>query len=300
MTKIMLRKAGAKKKATRKPKLTKTMLNLSLPTEDNIPPEHLSAYTILIYGAIKIGKTSLAARFPHVFIMSLEPGTKALRTRKRKVPDWEHFVGYVDLLVAGKTEYETVVIDTVDKAYTWALNSVCQKDLIEHPSENNDFGKTWDRIKVILDEQITRLTDHGLGVIFLSHDTEKEIELRDGRTIDQIRPTMAKGAKAVVETLVDVVGNYGYDGGERVLYIDGSQERDGGCRCEENFIRKGGNPATAGDRITSISMGRSSHEAYANLVAAFKNEQVSTTHLQEKPCAVKKKRKVTLKKKSTK
>ena len=298
MVKVNLRKSESKKKAR---KTKAKALVLTLPTEFNIPSQTLSDYSILIYGAKKIGKTALAARFPDVFIMSLEPGTKALRTKARRVPDWDHFVGYVDLLEAGGHGYKTVVVDTMDLAYKYALQKVCAADMIEHPSENNDFGKTWDRIKEMLYTQVMRLIDLDMGVIFLSHDKEKEVELRDGRTIDRIQPTMANGAMEVVSALVDIIANYAYIDDERILFLDGSQAMFGGCRCEENFIRKGGKAATAGDRITSVSMGKSSRESYDNLLTAFKNKQIKTSALQDENApSLKKKKKITLKKKSSK
>ena len=273
--------------------VSKPKLELTLPTEANVPSDNLSDYSILLYGVKKGGKTSLAARFPNAFIMALEPGTKSLRVRYRDVPDWDHFVGYIDLLEKNHKGIDTVIVDTVDLAYEYIYKKTCTRLMIGSPTEENDFGATWDFIKSSFREQINRLLRMGVGVILISHDTEKEIELRDGSKIDRVQPTMSKQALSVVEALVDIIANYSFDGEDRILRLDGTQSLVAGCRLEEHFIRKGGKPNTAGDRILSIPMGRTSKEAFENFLAAFNNEQELTTAKPEEepeaPVVVKKK-----------
>ena len=62
-------------------------LDLTL-AEVNSPPEELRAFSMLIYGSKKIGKTTLASRFPNPYFLALEPGTKALRVRSSACPTW--------------------------------------------------------------------------------------------------------------------------------------------------------------------------------------------------------------------
>lgn len=262
-------------------------LGLSLPTDRNVPSDQLGAYTILLYGAKKIGKTSFAARFPNAIFLSLEPGTKALSVFSRPVGHWEELVGYVELLEKD-TKFQTIVIDTVDLAYEYAFEWICKKKMISHPHEENDFGATWKEISEAFRKLILRLINTGKGIIFISHDIEREIELRDGKKIDRVQPTMAKQAMSVVEALVDIICNYGYDDDKRVIRIDGSQSMVAGCRIEEHFVRKGGQPSTPGDRILAIDMGRSSEEGYQNFIKAFNNEQVAVEPVVIKPTVVKK------------
>ena len=58
---------------------------LTLPTEKSKPSSRLGDYTWLIYGAKKIGKTSLVAQFPETLILSFEPGTKALEVFQTRI-----------------------------------------------------------------------------------------------------------------------------------------------------------------------------------------------------------------------
>jgi len=249
--------------------------DLSLPDEPNEPSSSISDYSILLYGAKKIGKTSLAARFPDAFFLATEPGTKALRVFTRPVRTWKDFDGYIKLLEKKKHDFKTIVVDTIDNLYEYAFSHVCQKHMIKHPNEQNDYGATWKEITELFKNGVTRLLNlpRSPGVIFVSHDTEKEIELRSGDKIDRVQPTMAKQAMSIVEAVVDVIVNYHYDGKRRFIRLDGAQDIVAGCRIEEHFIREGGEPRVGGDRIVSIPMGDTAQEAYDNFIKAFNNEQ---------------------------
>ena len=263
---------------------------LALPTTMNTPSDSLLDYSILLYGAKKIGKTSLAARFPDALFLACEPGTKALRVYTVPITSWQEFTGYVDLILQGGHNFRTVVVDTADRAYEMAFDHVCSKMMIEHPNEENDYGATWKRIKKEFATQVDRLITSGLGVVFVSHDTEREVELRDGTKVDRVQPTMASQAMGAVEGQVDIIANYAYDGNNRILRIDGTQEVVSGCRVEEHFVRAGGKPRVPGDRIISIPMGKSAAQAYDNLVRAFENKQEEVeAYTTPTPSATKKK-----------
>jgi hypothetical protein len=244
-----------------------------LPTEQNEPSDTIGSYSMLLYGRKKIGKTSLAAEFPGAFIISCEPGAKALRVYKEEVRDWIKAQQVIDA-VCKSDRFETIVVDTIDLLYDFIFDQICTKQMIEHPNDENDFGATWRKIRKAFRIEIQKLLTCGKGVIFLSHDTEREVEDREGGKFDRIQPTMAKQAMEEVEGVVDLIGLYDYDGDKRVLRVAGDQFMVAGCRCKENFIRKGGEAGEAADRIRVIDMGSSSQESYANLVNAFNNQQV--------------------------
>lgn len=246
----------------------------ALPDERNEPPGEMGAYSILLYGAKKIGKTSFAARFPDALFLATEPGTKALNVYTVPVKSYEDLEAYITLLDQDKTDrFKTVVVDTIDLAYEYCYNYICKTKGILSPRDENDFGATWKEISNLFSKCVMRLINSGRGIIFVSHDIEREITLRDGSPVDRIQPTMAKQAMSVVEAVVDIICNYRFEGQKRIIQLDGTQTIVAGCRLEDNFIRKGGVPRTAGDRIITIPMGLTSQEAYDNFVKAFNNEQ---------------------------
>ncbi len=251
-------------KVSRFKKVRQAKPEVSLPTEFSEPLISFLLYTMLIYGEKKIGKTSLAARFPRAMVLMTEPGGKALRLKARMVRTWLEFKAYIDLLETD-VDFDTVVIDIVDFLYDMCFDYICQKNVVKHPNDANDYGDTWKQIAAEWRDELTRLMACK-AVVFISHAVEKEQQLRSGLTANRIVPSMSKGAAGFVAGAVDTIAYYGYDGNDRRLIIRGNELLDAGTRLEENFI------TTEGYDVYSINMGSSAQEAYDNLVAAFDNE----------------------------
>lgn len=244
----------------------------TLPAAANVPSTSLQDYSILLYGRKKIGKTSLAAQFPGTLILCAEPGAKSLRVHQADIRDWKTWVMAVDAVSKDK-QFPNVAIDTIDLIYQYCFAHVCKEAGVDHPTEMNDRGMTWNKVRSTFRASVDKLMKCGKGVIFISHDTEKEIELRDGGKLDRVQPTMSKQAMEEIEALVDIIAHYDYSGRDRVLNIDGSDELVAGSRLEENFIRKGGKPRTPGDRVVRIPMGGSAGEGFEAFMRAYRNEQ---------------------------
>jgi len=258
---------------------SKTLLNISLDEDINQPPDILTHYSWLLYGNKGIGKTSVTTHFPNPILLALEPGYKGLAVNAKPVPDWAHFIGYVDLLVAEGDDTRTVIVDTVDLMYDYAYDAECSRLKINNPTEENDFGATWRKIRKMFRQQIERLLSLPGCVIFISHDTEKEIDVigsEGSEKRERVQPTIAKQGLQEVEGLMDMIGYYGYDGDDRFLWISGSQVRVGKCRPEKHFLTK------SGERISRIPMGKSSQEAFNNLQLAFDNKQETVEGVKKK------------------
>jgi hypothetical protein len=262
--------------ATDKKKFVKPKLELTLDASENVPPTDMRRYSWLLYGNKGIGKTSLASRFAGAFFLALEPGVKGLRVRSKPVPDWDHFIGYVDLLVKANDPEMTVVVDTVDLVYDYIYDSECKRMGINSPKDNDDWGATWRDIRKQFRRQVERLLALPGGVVFISHDTEKEVTLvtaEGNMTTDRVQPTIAKQGLMEIEGLVDIAGYYGYSGNDRFLWVQGSQTRVAKCRPEEHFIVKGTQGQRLPQKIERVPMGSTSLEAFSNLQKAFNNLQ---------------------------
>jgi hypothetical protein len=236
-----------------------------LPTELNEPSDDLADYSMLLYGAKKIGKTSLAAQFPKALFLATEPGTKALRVYSLNLESWEEFEQCLDELKSAGKKFSTVVIDTVDLLYEMAFNYICRKKIIDHPQDENDYGRTWKEIRVLFRNAVGALLKADRGVIFISHDTEADVDGPEG-SYQRTQPTMSRQAMEEIEAVVDVVAYYGYVGTERVLRVRGAQSMMAGSRLQEHFNTKKGEP------IVEIPMGSSPKEAYKNFILAFENK----------------------------
>jgi len=262
MAKLVKREKGdlsVKKKAekTDEPKI------FALPTEKKKPSQKLWDYIFLLFGEKKIGKTSMLAEIDDAFFAMFEPGDKALSTYSHLFTKWSDFRLAVRALKTDK-RFSVVVVDTVDLCYKAAEAYALKKLGIEHASEEA-YGKGWAAIRKEFTDQIMELVNSGKGVVFISHATEKEIELRRGGKYDVITTTMSGQARDVIEGLVDVWAYYGYDGEDRVLTIVGDDTLSAGHRLGNNFRTPDGKP------IRVIDMGKSPADAHKNFMDAFHN-----------------------------
>lgn len=256
--------------------LTKAMnsggLNLTLPDEQNIPSEDMGDYTWLIYGAKKIGKSSLAAQFPDALFLMFEPGGKALRTYQADCKTWKHALEYLKLLEKAKPlKYKTIVIDTGFEAYQKCFAYVCDENNIEYPREDN-FGKDWKKIDTEFRNFHNRIAALDLGLVVLCHENLKESQTRTGNKFDMVVPNLPKAADSYYRAVIDNVCWYHYRASQRFLLIKGSDYAMAGTavQADEHFLTKDG------EQIFAVPMGTSAKQAFGFLEAAFGNSQVST------------------------
>jgi len=241
---------------------------LALPTSPNVPSVNLSDYIILLYGEKKIGKTTLANEFDKPIFLSCEEGTRALEAYSVQPKDWKEVLGYLSLLEEGDHDFKTVVIDTVDKFADMCFDYTCTRLCIEHPGDENDFGKSWGIVRKDVHKAISGLTRLGMGLIFISHSKEIEIKSRTGRKYNKIVTTMSGTARQILEAEADVWAYYCYGKqGRRELWISGDDKVSAGNRLNRHF------KTVDGKAVQRIFMGDNESEAYAALIDAFNNKQ---------------------------
>ncbi len=236
----------------------------TLPADKSVPSDSLQDYSILIYGEKKIGKTSLTAQFEATMSLMTEPGGKAQAMFQQSCRNWKDLRGYTKAFIKDP-RFKTGVVDTADFAYEFCMEHVCKRMVIDHPSDAA-YGKGWKAVRAEFQAWVIELLHSGKGVVFISHSKDQEFTTRKGETFNKVGASMAGQAKEILEGLVDIWGNYTYDGKRRFLIIGGSDEVDAGNRCEGHFMDPHNGP------LDRIPMGASAREAYRNFVAAFNNE----------------------------
>jgi len=237
-----------------------------LPKERSEPNASIGAYTWLIFGEKKIGKTTLTALFGKTLHLFTEPGGKALRLYPVVIDSWKTFKKAVRALKKDTT-FDTVVVDIVDKLYPMVEDFTCEKLVIDDLADE-EWGKGWRENRKEFERVFNDLLNSGKGVIFISHAQEQEVETRDGKTYDRMMPTMHKKMRDLVEGSVDIWAYYTYDKRRRVLQILGDDHVSAGHRLEGRFQTPDGEP------IRLIDMGSSATEGHRNVMAAFNNKYV--------------------------
>jgi len=253
---------------------------IELPLDDNVPPDALSQVISCIYGRKGIGKTSLGAMFPDALTFMFERGRRNLPIRQ--IPkagevalDWTRFTDYVEMFIS--SNYMTMIVDTVDRAYDRCMEAVCKRNGCTHPNQKNDYGDTWKQVSAEFDALFGMVQDSGKGLVFLSHEKPKPLTKRSkGMTredsesefeFERMEPSCSNQAFAVIQEICDYVFYYGFVDEFRTITV--RSENDlcwTSCGIGGTFL----NPD--GSTINTFKVGTTPQEAYENLVGAFNNE----------------------------
>ena len=167
-----------------------------------VPP--FEDLTMLIYGVPGAGKTTFCNGDLNSITAATEPGADFVDTRAVKVNNWDQFLDLIEEmkqgLVKDKDFSSGIVIDIVDNLYDSCMNYICKQLNIRHPSDKNDFGKTWKEIFNEWKSWLSYLMSFS-SVRFISHMTERGIEKKNENglteTINQLVPKFhsSSGAK---------------------------------------------------------------------------------------------------------
>jgi len=249
----------------------KNKLKLSFPEKPNKPSGNLSQAVILIYGEKKIGKTCLASQFSKSMIhLMCEPMARELPIHQVDCPDWEHLNEYCRMLVEEKHKYDSVSVDTLPLVWKYAMAYTGKINGFEHPTDENDFGKSWNKCYDNLDKPLQKILHSKLGVIFHAHETSEEIETRGGDTFTRKRPDGEKKVYEFINANIENIWYYHARGSKRFLQIRCDDYAFACCSFTDKFY------TPDGEQIFAVPMGKSPEEGYKNLVRAFQNKQTET------------------------
>lgn len=194
----------------------------------------LTAPKLMLYGLSGVGKSSLAAKLKNPLFLDFEGGLNYLGVdRTPQYLDLDVF--YKDLVElyhkakAGKREYDTIVIDSVD----WLVRKVVEKaagidkhNLTETLNRSNGgYGNgkqvLENQIRTMLLPMLVTLNKQGYGICLVAHAERKDLMDADGVDTERIAPKIdVNTMNAFVEWCDNVFYLKNIDG-ERYLVLEG-------------------------------------------------------------------------------
>lgn len=207
----------------------------------------------------------------------LEEQARELEILQVNCPDYEHLVGWVDKILKAGKKYNMISIDTLPLAYKMAMSWTGKVKGFEHPTDANDFGKSWGFVYDNFERPIKKLLNEKdrFGVMFHAHESTQEIETRDGTKVSRIVP---EGSKQVWEFINAHIHNIWYfhsRGSKRFLQLRSDEFAFACTAFKKRFL------TPDGEMIQAVPMGNSEEEGYENLMLAFNNEQEETYSYEE-------------------
>lgn len=205
------------------------LLNL----EPSTVSRDLSSYIIYVYGAQKVGKTTLAKDM-NALILSCEDGTRAmsgaLRTLVKNWGDIRSIARYAKD-PSFKKKYKAIAVDTVDVAASYCEKYICQQNNVDAIGKI-PYGGGWSQFKKEFEEVFHSLTMEGYAVLFISHDKTKQIVKPDGTDFTKVLPTVSDSINNIVMNMSDIIG-YAYQdyaSDKRWLVLRGGSDITAGTR----------------------------------------------------------------------
>jgi hypothetical protein len=270
-------------KVTTKP--AKSFVGLDYPSssEMNVPPEDFDEYIRCFYGAKGIGKTTTAASFPGYLTLMFETRRKNLRIRQVNLQKytakqimegatdvWEQIKLTTDRWIED-SDVKGLNFDSIDIAYECCYHSICASNSVTNPGEaGKSSSDVWIEIRDEWACYFDLLASTRLGINFLSHVKERDIDTIDGAKQGQQSPSCSPACLQYIRQACDFVFYYGFYNDKRTMALrDPTNMALCAVGTPDHFNQPNGKPILMLE-IPNVS---SKVTPYERLLSAFHNNE---------------------------
>ena len=169
----------------------------------------LSGYITYIYGAAKVGKTSLAAQTKDCLLIAAEKGYNAIGgIIAQDVTSWSEMRQVYKELKKDevKARFKVLIIDTIDLMAKYCTKYICSQQSVSELSEL-PYGKGYSLMRSEFEDIFNNLAQMGYAVIFISHAQDAIFTRPDGTEYTKIIPSLSPAkVNAIIENMADIYG----------------------------------------------------------------------------------------------
>lgn len=191
---------------------------------------------VVVVGADKVGKSTLAASAPNPVGILTEDGSFSLDLQAFPIcKTLEDFYSCVKALRTEEHSFESVVVDSLDWLEPMVWSHVCTKNdwsSIEEPGYGKGYAMALSAWRTVF-RALDALRDKGMNVIVICHDKVKRIEtplISDG--YDRFSLKLNDKAAALVAEWADIIGYMDF---KTLISKDGDKVR--AVRTGERLLR---------------------------------------------------------------
>lgn len=178
-----------------------------LAIQPNKVSRDLSGYITYIYGAAKVGKTTLCSKFPGALLLAFEKGYNALPgVMVQDITRWSEFKEVVRELKKPEVKevFKSIIIDTIDVAGAMCDKYICSQLGIENIGDGGWSTNGWAKYKKELEDNFRTITQLGYALVFISHDKDKTFKRKDGTEYNQTIPTAQTSLNNIAKDMADI------------------------------------------------------------------------------------------------
>lgn len=206
------------------------------------PPPASPPYSIMIYGAPKVGLTELAGRFPGpIAYFSLRDDPGRIRAEVFPIPDWPSFLKTAGEVHARKGDFRTVVLAHVEDLWSMLCDFTTRSSNQKNGSAASNLSELsyadWRQALQLFEEKLAKFTALG-NVVILSHELAEARNIRGSERTHYLI-NLEKKAQLVALNSVQAVGRlYMCEQDLRLLSFIPTEHQVTGSRIPDLLDRK--------------------------------------------------------------
>ena len=179
---------------------------------------------MVLYGTSGTGKTVFATSAPNFYAVTADANYDWVEEfgmtpdRYTQVTSWTEFKKALEAI--NYDNYETIVVDSFEKVYEWAMQEFCKEKKVETIGDYKSMGAGYNEVLKRVASVMEHLFQRDINILVILHETEtNDKDTRKGRELAKHRPnlnekmllSLASNASLVVraycETQMDANGN---------------------------------------------------------------------------------------------
>ena len=125
--------------------------------------------TLLLYGAPKVGKTTMLSQLDDCLIIDTEKGSRMIEGYIQEVNNRDELIETLIAIKESKdVKYKYIAIDTVDKVAEWAERRVCEEEGVNSIADLA-FGKGYGLVREKVAKTISHFKEVAEHLIIIGH-----------------------------------------------------------------------------------------------------------------------------------
>ena len=125
--------------------------------------------SLLLYGAPKVGKTSMLSSLDDCLIIDTEKGARMIEGYIQEVNSRDELINtLIDIKESKDISYKYIAIDTIDKVAEWAERRVCEEESVRSIADLA-FGKGYGLVREKVTKTVSAFKEVAEHLIIIGH-----------------------------------------------------------------------------------------------------------------------------------
>ena len=186
---------------------------------------------LLLYGAPKVGKTTMLSKLDDCLIVDTERGSRMIEGYISEVSSRDELIEtLIELKESKNVKYKYIALDTIDKITEWAERRVCEEENVRAIGDLA-FGKGYGMVREKVTQTIDAFKEVTEHLIIIGH-RKVAYAVTDGSTIVIPESIDLTGKlKNVIMSGADAIGYVYRDEDELMVSFKANDAIEAGSRC---------------------------------------------------------------------